>query len=109
MKFYALQHWTRLEKRSGEPWPEARYDHAAACVGYGGDHPQLLITGGYPTSDTWLLDLQTGRWREVSIKVCANLMKCREVTATVERPLNEGDLHVKVHIQVFNKESVELL
>ena len=42
------------------------------CLGYGGDHPQLLITGGIVfgdkvLSDSWMLDLQSGRWREVSV------------------------------------------
>ena len=54
----------------GEPCPEARDDHAAVCLGYGGDHPQLLVTGGYGggvLSDVWLLDVQSGRWREVRV------------------------------------------
>ena len=47
-----------------------RSGHAAVCLWNGGDHPQLLVTGGRDEndkvlSDAWLLDLQAGRWREV--------------------------------------------
>ena len=46
-----------------------RSGHAAVCLDYG-DHPQLLVTGGLYAgnkvlSDGWLLDVQSGRWREV--------------------------------------------
>ena len=64
-----IQHWSMLEIQ-GESYPVGRSGHAAVCLGYGGDHPQLLITGGYDgtrLSDVWLLDLQSGRWREVSV------------------------------------------
>ena len=48
----------------------ARSCHAAVCLWYGGDHSQLLVTGGWDKnfkvlSDTWILNLQAGRWREV--------------------------------------------
>ena len=44
--------------------------HAATCLGYGGDRPQLLVTGGRDKfnmilNDVWILDLASGRWREV--------------------------------------------
>ena len=56
----------------GESCPKGRTRHAAVCLGYGGDHPQLLVTGGWTgggdvLSDVWLLDVQSGRWREVSV------------------------------------------
>ncbi len=49
-----------------------RYYHVATCLGHGGDHPQLLVTGGsrdgrVTLSDAWILDVQSGRWREVSV------------------------------------------
>ena len=68
-----MQHWSKVDPQEGEPWPVRRSYHAAVCLGYG-DHPQLLVTGGYgilviggggPLSDMWLLDVDTGRWREV--------------------------------------------
>ena len=57
----------------GEPCPVRRSYPAAVCLGYGGDHPQLLVTGGLSTrtkvlSDAWMLDLQSGNWREVRIQ-----------------------------------------
>ena len=59
----------------GEPCPVKRCNHAAVCLGYGGDHPQLLVTGGREASnkvlkDAWILDMQSGRWREVRIDEC---------------------------------------
>ena len=55
---------------SGETCPVGRMRHAATCLGYGGDHPQLLITGGADENnevlkDTWLLDVESGSWKEV--------------------------------------------
>ena len=65
-----MQHWSKLEHPEGEPWPVGRARHAAVCLGYGGDHPQLLVTGGLDAglkvlSDAWLLDSKSGQWREV--------------------------------------------
>ena len=54
-----------------EPHPMGRAAHAAVCVGYGGDHPQLLVIGGmaaddyHVLEDAWMLDVQSGKWREV--------------------------------------------
>lgn len=50
-----------------EPWPVGRNNHAAVCLWNG---PQLLVTGGLDENmkvidDTWILNFQTGRWREV--------------------------------------------
>ena len=75
-----MQHWSKLEIQ-GESCPVRRYGHAAVCLGYGGDHPQLLVTGGYDgttsLSDVWLLDLQSGRWREVRVNECVRLGMCK--------------------------------
>ena len=62
--------WTKLERPEGAPFPAERCYHAATCLNYGDDHPQLLVTGGLDKnlktlSDAWLLDINTGRWREV--------------------------------------------
>ena len=61
-----------MDIQEGESCPVGRSSHAAVCLGYGGDHPQLLITGGLGVgnkvlSDSWIFDLQSGRWREVSV------------------------------------------
>ena len=50
-----------------------RRGHAAVCLGYGGDSPQLLVIGGFGVggkvlNDVWILDIQqSGKWREVRI------------------------------------------
>ena len=66
-----MQHFSKMDTQ-GESCPEVRSYHAAVCLGYGGDHPQLLVTGGLESdyavlSDVWLLDVQSGRWREVRV------------------------------------------
>ena len=65
-----MQHFSKMDTQ-GESCPKGREDHAAVCLGYGGDHPQLLVTGGFDgnsvLSDVWLLDVQSGRWREVRV------------------------------------------
>ena len=65
-----LQHWTKVDKAVGEPWPEERSSHAACCLDHGGEHPQLLIAGGLGSddrvlSDAWLLDVSTMKWKKV--------------------------------------------
>ena len=75
-----MQHWSKLEIQ-GESCPVGRCDHAAVCLGHGGDHPQLLVTGGRDgntrLSDVWLLDLASGRWREVRVDECVRLGTCK--------------------------------
>ena len=56
----------------GEPWPVGRDNHAACCLNYGQDHPQLLVYGGVDNSskalgDMWILDVDTVKWAEVSL------------------------------------------
>ena len=54
-----------------------RAGHAACCINFGGQHPQLLVTGGVDKDgktlrDAWLLDVDTGTWKEVCVQVhCA--------------------------------------
>ena len=64
------QEWTKLERPEGAPWPVERDLHAACCLNFADDNPQLLITGGVDKkdntlSDAWILDINTRRWREV--------------------------------------------
>ena len=66
-----MQHFSKMDTQ-GESCPKGRGFHAAVCLGYGGDYPQLLVTGGWAggddvLSDVWLLDVQSGRWREVRV------------------------------------------
>ena len=70
-----MQHWSKVEHPVGELHPVGRSSHAAVCLGYGGDHPQLLVIGGRGAGykvlgDAWLLDVQSGQWREVRISTC---------------------------------------
>ena len=56
-----------------------RYAHATVCLDYGGDRPQLVVTGGHDASnnvlnDVWIMDVQSGTWKEVS--TCIYGMSC---------------------------------
>ncbi len=56
----------------GEPWPVERYGHAACCLNYGQDHPQLLVHGGLrkgfnALGDMLILHVDSGKWTEVSL------------------------------------------
>ena len=55
----------------GEKFPVERSVHAACCLNYDQDHPQLLVYGGVGNGktlgDMWMLNLDTGKWTEVSI------------------------------------------
>ena len=67
---YSLQHWSKLEKAEGAPWPEERCDHAACCLNYDQQHPQLLVTGGVKRTqeileDAWILDVDRKKWKQV--------------------------------------------
>jgi len=65
------QEWTKLERLDErDPWPAKRQDHAACCLNFGEEHPQLLVTGGAGLenktfSDAWILDVHSRRWKEV--------------------------------------------
>ena len=67
-------HSSKLDNQEGAPCPVARNGHAAVCLDYGGDYPQLLVIGGKDAgttlSDAWTLDVQSGRWREVRVYAC---------------------------------------
>ena len=68
------QEWTSLERPKEAPWPVRRDSHAACCLNYGEENPQLLITGGVDNNgnslqDAWVLDVKSGTWREVRIYV----------------------------------------
>ena len=69
--WYLIQEWTQLEKSEGTSWPVERCAHAACCLNYGEEHPQLLVTGGVDNNDNtlqdvWILDVNSGRWRKVT-------------------------------------------
>ena len=67
---YFLQHWSKLSKSGGGPWPEERGSHAACCLNYGQEQPQLFVTGGEDKisnllGDVWTLDVNNGKWKRV--------------------------------------------
>ena len=71
--FSLLQVFTKL-KGPGEQqvWPVRRYGHAACCLGFSSEHPQLLISGGIgddgeTLKDCWLFDVSSRRWKEVRV------------------------------------------
>ncbi len=77
-------HWTKVDCSPRDPHPMKRANHSAVCLGYGEDHPQILVTGGSCSvrsranytqdesnqeadyvGDSWILDVQSGKWRKV--------------------------------------------
>ena len=73
LPYTCMQHWKKLVHQEGEPCPVARSGHAAVCLGYGGDHPYILVIGGLDVNktdlcDAWMLDLQSGKWKEVRVR-----------------------------------------
>ena len=67
-----IQHWTQLKQSGRGPWPEERSSHAACCLNYGQQYPQLLVYGGRnrenrPSEDVWILDVGRGNWKNVRI------------------------------------------
>ena len=61
-----------MQHKDGDPWPKGRSLHVAVCLGYGGQHKKVLISGGLGVTDnvvgdTWLLDPVSGIWEKVRI------------------------------------------
>ena len=67
---YYTQNWRKLNKSIDGPWPEEREYHAACCLNYGQQFPELLVSGGLdrqakPLADLWILAIEKGNWRKV--------------------------------------------
>ena len=65
-----------------------RTDHAACCLNYGEEHPQLLVTGGIgrkdcTLQDAWILDVKFEKWREVSGGVSDESVAITGLTAQI--------------------------
>ena len=65
-----LQSWSKLNRSGGGPCLEERAGHAACCLNYGQQFPQLLVIGGVdrqgrPLGGVWVLDIERGKWRKV--------------------------------------------
>ena len=67
ISYYSPQTWR--QHKQGDPWPGRRNFHIAACLGYGGLHQRLLISGGdggdVIYDDMCLMDAQSGRMEKV--------------------------------------------
>ena len=71
-----VQNWSKQKKYGSESWPEKRAYHAACCLNFGEEFPQLLVTGGLsvhnkPLRDAWILDIEGRKWRQVRLKLNA--------------------------------------
>ena len=75
-----------MEPVEGEPWPVGRSHHAACCLNYGEDHPQLLVHGGVDSNsvlgDMWTLDVNTGKWTEVKMLISCNIAHVSDYECT---------------------------
>ncbi len=52
----------------GAPQPSPRSSHAAVCLDYNNNNPQLLVAGGLDSktlSDVWCLDVRAQSWQQV--------------------------------------------
>ena len=45
-------------------WPEGRYGHSSVLITTSSG-PHLLVVGGYPAYDVWLLDINKRKWKEL--------------------------------------------
>ena len=62
----------------GGSWPDERSAHAACCLNYGQQHPQVLVTGemntqGKVLGDAWVLDVDSGRLRKVRLNCAVDM------------------------------------
>ena len=72
------------------PWPEESSSHAACCLNYGQQHPQLLVTGGVnrqgkALEDAWVLDVDSGKWRKVRLNTAHTQRECNSVKCTLAK------------------------
>ncbi|XP_064393444.1 uncharacterized protein LOC135340943 isoform X2 [Halichondria panicea] len=78
---------SKVKPVHGEPWPVGRSHHAACCLNYGQDHPQLLMYGGLDNDgktlgDMWILNVDTGKWTEVTPPESMTPRHYHSITAT---------------------------
>ena len=82
MPTFYYQHWTMLTKEKEGSWPDARQNHAACCLNFDQDFPQILVSGGVNNKlkkihkDVWLLDVKTGTWKEVYMCMSVRNASC---------------------------------
>jgi len=71
-----------LKRKKKSLWPKKRSHHIAVCLGYGGQHKRVLISGGLGItdnvfSDVLILDPESGKWEKVSSIVHVKCTKAR--------------------------------
>ncbi len=55
---------------NGAPQLSPRSLHAAVCLDYNNNNPQLLVAGGHDgnaSSDVWCLDVRAQSWQQVRL------------------------------------------
>ena len=75
-----------------------RDDHAACCLNFGDDYPQLLVTGGQDRNlkvvdDTWILDVCARTWRKVNFYFRSII----SIIGLNQYPLNKSTVNVYVY------------
>ena len=45
-------------------WPKRRWGHSSVLITTSSG-PHLLVAGGYPAYDVWLLDINKRKWKEL--------------------------------------------
>ena len=45
-------------------WPKRRWGHSSVLITTSSG-PHLLVVGGYPACDVWLLDINKRKWKEL--------------------------------------------
>ncbi len=68
--------FTKLVYPDGASQPSPRSSHAAVCLDYNTNNPQLLVIGGLDDktlSDVWCLDVQAQSWQQVYFIIIVQL------------------------------------
>ncbi len=68
--------FTKLVYADGAPQPSPRSSHAAVCLDYNTNNPQLLVIGGSDLkafSDVWCLDVPAQIWHQVYFIIIVQL------------------------------------
>ncbi len=68
--------FTKLVYPDGAPQPSPRSGHAAVCLDYNTNNPQLLVIGGSDgktLSDVWCLHVPAQSWQQVYLIIIVQL------------------------------------
>ena len=60
-----------MQGKVGDLWPQARSNHAACCLNFGEEYPQVFMSGGMTDdrvlNDAWLFNVKIKKWNIVSM------------------------------------------